>query len=49
MAEKLIKTFEKPMELVKTEDEEGEDMEPSSTEMGEAIARCVEGMMDAFE
>ncbi|XP_022105650.1 uncharacterized protein LOC110987312 isoform X2 [Acanthaster planci] len=50
-AEKLIKTFEVPVALVRNKRDEwwGDDRAPSDTEMGGALAKCIEAMLEGFD
>ncbi|XP_033634703.1 uncharacterized protein LOC117295983 [Asterias rubens] len=51
LAEKLIKTFEAPVKLIRTEKDDwwGKDIKPSDTEIGKAMTSCIEKMMEAFD
>ncbi|XP_038072189.1 uncharacterized protein LOC119740824 [Patiria miniata] len=51
LAEKLIKTFEVPVALVRNKNDDwwGEERAASDTEMGGALNDCIEAMMEGFD
>ncbi|XP_071798990.1 uncharacterized protein [Asterias amurensis] len=51
LAEKLTKTLEAPVKLIRTEKDDwwGKDIKPSKTEIGKAMMSCIKKMMEAFD